>query len=183
MSAAPRTVVIGVGHRDRADDGIGPALATALGERSDEVVTIVREGDLAVLPLLWEGDDHVVIVDALAGAGSLGQLVELDPDDLTAGTGLSTHGLNIADGIELARRLHRLPAGLRVFGVTGQDFGYGPMSSGLRRRVGSLVEELLHELGVAEAQVVPTRASLRRSAHADKSPCCPDPSSDRPGHP
>ena len=109
-------------------------MAEALGERSDQVRTIVREGDLAVLPLLWEGDDDVVIVDALAGVGSLGQLVELDPDDLTAGAGLSTHGLNIADGIELARRLHRLPAQLRVFGVTGQDFGYGPMSSSLRRQ-------------------------------------------------
>jgi hydrogenase maturation protease len=183
MTAARRTVVIGVGHRDRADDGIGPAVADALGQRCDEVVTIVREGDLAVLPLLWDADDDVVIVDALAGAGSLGQLVELDPDDLTAGTGLSTHGLNIADGIELARRLHRLPAQLRVFGVMGQDFGYGPMSSSLRRRVGSLVEELMHELGVAEVQVVAGKDGVRRSADADQSPCSSDPPSDRSGNP
>ena len=71
--------MIGVGHRDRADDGIGPAVVDALSHRSDKVTTVVREGDLAVLPLLWEPDDDVVIVDAsLAMSASVGELHELD---------------------------------------------------------------------------------------------------------
>lgn len=143
-----RTVVIGVGHRDRGDDGIGPALADALGQRADQVVTQVREGDLAVLPLLWEADDDVVIVDALHSSGSAGRLHEIDQDQLASTSCVSTHGLNVADALELARRLNCLPARLRIFGVTGQQFGYGPMSRELRRRVTPLADELMIALGL-----------------------------------
>lgn len=142
-----RTVVIGVGHRDRADDGIGPAVVDALGHRTDAVTTLVREGDLAVLPLCWSSDDDVVIVDALAGCGSVGDLVALDPADLGSSVGLSTHGMNVADAIELARRLDCMPRRLRVFGITGHDFGYGPMSRSLHRAVEPLAEALMAELG------------------------------------
>jgi hydrogenase maturation protease len=100
-----RLVVIGVGHRDRADDGIGPAVVEALGRRFEDVVTLVREGDLAVLPLLWEPDDDVVIIDVIVSAGPIGELSEIDPDHLELSSGMSTHGLNVADAVQLARRL------------------------------------------------------------------------------
>ncbi len=143
-----RRVVIGVGNRDRADDGIGPAVVDALRSRADrDVVTMIREGDLAVLPLLWESDDDVVIVDARLLSGSIGELSEIDPDDLTSSTGLSTHGLDVADAIQLARRLGCLPARLRVFGIGGCDFGYGPMSPQLRQMVDPLAAELMVLVG------------------------------------
>lgn len=144
---AGRVVVIGVGHRDRADDGIGPAVVDALAHRTDEVVTLVREGDLAVLPLLWEPDDDVVIVDAVASRSSFGDLCEIDPAELRSRFGVSTHGLDVADAIELARRLQCMPARLRVFGITACDFGYGSMSRGLHHLVDQLADELLNELG------------------------------------
>jgi hydrogenase maturation protease len=142
-----RTVVIGVGHRDRADDGIGPAVVDALAHRTDQVVTLVREGDLAVLPLLWEVDDDVVIVDAIADRGMVGNLSEIDPSQLRSAAAVSTHGLDVVDAIELARRLHCMPARLRVFGITARDFGYGPMSRELHHLVDRLADELLSELG------------------------------------
>ena len=144
---AGRIVVIGVGHRDRADDGIGPAVVDALAHRTDQVVTLVREGDLAVLPLLWEVGDDVVIVDAIADRGSAGDLSEIDPEQLRSAAVVSTHGLDVVDAIELARRLHCMPARLRVFGITARDFGYGPMSRELHHRVDRLADELLSELG------------------------------------
>ena len=45
-------------------DGVR-AVVDALAHRTAQVVTLVREGDLAVLPLLWEAADDVVIVDAV----------------------------------------------------------------------------------------------------------------------
>lgn len=149
-SAAPlhRLVVIGVGHRDRADDGIGPAVADALGDRFEDVVTIVREGDLAVLPLLWEPDDDVVIVDVVVSSGPVGELREIDPDHLELSIGMSTHGLNVADALQLARRLDRLPARLRVFGIGGREFGYGPISPELFRLLGPLTDELAALVGL-----------------------------------
>lgn len=139
-----RFVVIGVGHRDRADDGIGPAVVDALSHRSDEVTTMIREGDLAVLPLLWDSADDVVIVDAFfAGSEPVGVLREVDVDQLTASSGLSTHGVSVADAIELARRIQRMPKRLRVIGITGRTFEHGAMSRQLHERVDELVDELL----------------------------------------
>jgi len=139
-----RVVVIGVGHRDRADDGIGPAVVDALSHRTDRVTTTTREGDLAVLPLLWETDDDVVIVDAsFAGSDPVGKLHEVDLDQLTSSIGLSTHGVNVSDAIQLAARLGRMPSRLRVIGINGRNFGTGPMSRQLHERVDDLADELI----------------------------------------
>jgi hydrogenase maturation protease len=139
-----RIVVIGVGHRDRADDGIGPAVVDALSHRTHQITAVVREGDLAVLPLLWERDVDVVIVDAsLASSERVGQLHEIAPDQLLSSIGLSTHGLNVADAIQLAARIGRSPARLRVIGIGARDFGHGSMSRQLHDRVDELADELL----------------------------------------
>jgi len=156
---AGRIVVIGVGHRDRADDGIGPAVVDALAHRTAQVVTLVREGDLAVLPLLWEAADDVVIVDAIADRGAVGDLCAIDPDELRSAAAVSTHGIDVVDAIELARRLHCMPARLRVFGITARDFGYGPMSRELHHLVDRLADELLNALG-CHPDVVPANGDL-----------------------
>jgi hydrogenase maturation protease len=148
-----RLVVIGVGHRDRADDGVGPAVVEALGRRFENVVTLVREGDLAVLPLLWEPDDDVVIVDVIVSAGPVGELSEIDPDHLELSSGMSTHGLNVADAVQLARRLDRMPTRLRVFGIGGREFGYGPISPYLQRLLDSLTEELAALVGLSDEAI------------------------------
>ena len=149
-SQSQRTVVIGVGHRDRADDGIGPAVVDALSHRTDRVITVVREGDLAVLPLLWESDDDVVIVDAtLASSEQVGKLHEVDPEELLSSMGLSTHGINVVDAIQLAERIGRAPARLRVIGIGANDFGHGSMSRQLHKRVDELADELFALLDLA----------------------------------
>lgn len=148
-----RLVVIGVGHRDRGDDGIGPAVVEALSHRTTQVTTVIREGDLAVLPLLWEPDDDVVIVDAsFASSGAVGQLNEIGSEQLVSSLGISTHGLNVADALQLAERLGRSPARLRVLGITARDFRYGPMSQELFEQLDELVDELLVVLGLDGSQ-------------------------------
>lgn len=151
---AGRIVVIGVGHRDRADDGIGPAVVDALAHRTAHVVTLVRGGDLAVLPLLWEAADDVVIVDAIADRGAIGELRAIDPEELRSAAAVSTHGIDVVDAIELARRLHCMPARLRVYGITAHDFGYGPMSRELHHLIDRLADELLTAIG-CRPDVVP----------------------------
>ena len=154
-----RVVVIGVGHRDRADDGIGPAVVDALAHRTDEVVTLVREGDLAVLPAVVGArrrrrDRRCGRRPQLRPATSERSI----PPSCGSRVGVSTHGLDVVDAIELARRLQCMPARLRVFGITARDFGYGPMSRELHHRVEPLADELLNELGC--------RARLRRAPAA-----------------
>ena len=146
-SGRGRTLVIGVGHRDRCDDAVGPIVADLIQGMTDEVDTIVREGDLAVLPLLWEADDDVVIVDAVRSSEAPGSVQELDPSDLASGIGWSTHGMNVADAIELADRLDAMPRRLRVFGVAASRFDHGPMSPQMRGALTDVARDVLAAIG------------------------------------
>lgn len=145
-----RRVLIGVGNHDRGDDSIGPLVADAVQSRTDRVVSIDREGDLAVLPLLWEAGDDVLIVDACRSVDAVGTVRLIDPDDLAASSGLSTHGMNVAEAIQLAGRLCRMPNRLRVMGVAGHRFGHEAMSPELRAAFPSVVNAVLTELGLEE---------------------------------
>jgi len=88
-----------------------------------------------------------VIVDAIADRGAVGELCEIDPEELRSAAAVSTHGIDVVDAIELARRLHCMPTRLRVYGITARDFGYGPMSRELHHLVDRLADELLTALG------------------------------------
>lgn len=141
-SAEPsgRIVVIGVGHRDHADDGIGIAVVEALHLRDERIVAIVREGDLAVLPLLWNDDDDVVIIDASRTGAPVGTVHEIDVTHLVDGDGLSTHGFSVKDAVTLADRLGRMPRRLRVVGIEGAEFGPGRLSTELWRQIPDIVD-------------------------------------------
>ncbi len=158
-----RRVLIGVGNHDRGDDSIGPLIADAVQSRTDRVVSIDREGDLAVLPLLWEEGDDVLIVDAYRSSDAVGTVRMIDPDDLAAGGGLSTHGLSVAEAVQLAHRLNRMPNRLRVMGVAGQRFGHEAMSPELRAVFSSVVDAVLAELGLEEVSNDPASPRQRGS--------------------
>jgi hydrogenase maturation protease len=135
-------LVIGVGNRDRGDDGIGPAVVDELRRRRIPLPTIVREGDLADLAVLWRAHPDVLIVDACRTGHPVGTVRRLDPTDAGAGLAWSTHGIGVADAIELARRLGRLPERLRLVGVEGQRFEIGPMSDALAVEMAHVVDEI-----------------------------------------
>src|SRR5690242_3534611 len=117
--ALGRPVVIGVGNPWRRDDGAGPAVAHALGgSATDDPVRLVE---------LWEGASWAVVIDA-AQASPPGAIVHFDAAAGPLPAGLarsSTHAFGLAETIELARTLDRLPARLDVYAVAGADFGPG----------------------------------------------------------
>lgn len=137
-----RPLVIGVGNRDRGDDGIGPAVVDELRRRGAPLATAVREGDLADLAILWRGSAEVLIVDACRTGQPVGTVHRLDPASAAITTPLSTHGVGVAGAIELARRLGRFPERLEVIGVEGTDFDHGPMSAELAAAVPRVADEV-----------------------------------------
>ncbi|MGA8805322.1 MAG: hypothetical protein WB866_11580, partial [Solirubrobacterales bacterium] len=61
----------------------------------------------------------------------------------------STHALGVADAVELARELDRLPARLAVYGIEGENFEAGEgLTPAVEATVDVLVGELCHELRV-----------------------------------
>ena len=56
---------------------------------------------------------------------------------------LSTHGFGVADAIELARSLGRLPERLDVYAIEGADFGHGDeLTPAVAGAVAALAREL-----------------------------------------
>jgi hydrogenase maturation protease len=110
-------VVVGIGQDAAGDDGVGLAVARALAGRGLEVR---QAADASVVLALLEAGRRVVIVDAVVGGGAPGAVVRLDPGALASGPQpLSSHGLGVAEAIELARTLYGEGAarGVAIVGI------------------------------------------------------------------
>ena len=136
------TTIICVGNAMRSDDGAGLAVAERLRARG--VPALVEEP--SNLADAWAGSDEVVVVDSVQSRGAPGTVIRIDaratplPAEWASG---STHELGLADAIELARALDRLPPRLTVLGIQGESFGYGEqLSEPVARAVTQLADEL-----------------------------------------
>jgi len=140
--------VIGVGNEFRRDDGVGPAVVARIRRRAERgrlpagTSLWTCDGDPARLIALWDRAHGVVLVDA-ARAGSSSRpgrvrrfaLADARFPRLRGAT--SSHGLGLADALELALVLDRLPANLIAYAVEIGDVGEGP---GLSAAVNAAVE-------------------------------------------
>ena len=146
-------LVLGVGQRDRGDDAVGPAVAERAMELVPPEVTVVKRVEPAGLIDAWAGAGLVVVTDAVRSGQPPGTVHVLHachgPLPVRTGAG-GTHGLGLAEMIELGRALQRLPAELVIVGVEAQQFGLGePMSP--------QVEACVELAARAVAEVVRTR--------------------------
>lgn len=125
------TLVIGVGQEQRGDDAVGLLVArrVALGA-GPEVSVVEHDGDGMDLVLRFEEAEHVVLVDAvMSGAGCPGEIHRFDASaeslPASAFSSTSTHALGVADAVEMARAMERLPRRLVVYGVESACFDIG----------------------------------------------------------
>jgi hydrogenase maturation protease len=120
--------VICVGNRTRSDDAVGPAIGDQLAACGLDIPVHITGGEPAELLDLWSGLDRVVVVDAvLTGRSAPGTVHVLSAADraVEMASPASTHGLGLAESIELARSLNRLPADVRVVGVEAANLAPG----------------------------------------------------------
>jgi hydrogenase maturation protease len=146
-----RTVVIGVGNRLRGDDGAGVAVAQRLRDRVPPGIEVVScDEEPSRLMDAWEGADSAVLVDTVSSGAPAGTLHRFEAGDeaIPAHTfRSSTHAIGIAETIELARALGRLPRRVRVYGIEAGGFTTGAeLTSAVEAAVVSLVAAVLREL-------------------------------------
>lgn len=117
--------IICCGNRERGDDGAGVLVANRLRDFGIEAET--RTGEALELIGAWSGAKDVVVVDAIMTGAPVGAVLRLEGRQVTGPRSLpgSTHGFGVAEAIELARTLGRLPERLRVYGIEGQQFELG----------------------------------------------------------
>jgi len=115
-------MIIGCGNRQRSDDGAGILVAERLRELGIEADT--HSGEAVDLIEAWKGAHNVILVDAVLTGAPVGTVQAWDGEQLLASVrpNASTHGLGVAEAIELARVLNRLPTRLWVYGIEGRRF-------------------------------------------------------------
>ena len=147
-----RAVVAGLGAEDRGDDAAGLEAARLLSWFAPGGVRVhaLAGGRTTDLLELWEGVPLAVVVDAAVSGAPPGTVHRLDglaaplppsPDRS------STHGLSVADVIELGRALGRLPERLLVLGIEAGDVDPGrgltpPVRAGVQRAVRAVLGEV-----------------------------------------
>lgn len=139
--------IIGYGNLDRGDDGAGIIAAERLRDLGFDSVTCTGDG----LDLLeaWRGHDHVIIIDAVVTGAPPGTLHRWHDCQSLPGSAspASTHGLGLAQAIDLAGTLDLLPARVSLWGIEGQNFAAGTeMSPEVESAIGEVVELVAAEI-------------------------------------
>lgn len=159
MMAEGVRVVIGVGNRLRGDDAVGPIVIDRLQGRLPPGVHLVESlGDPVSLLGWWQSAGIAVVVDAVKTGSKPGTVFQFDGHDRLP-TGFfrgSTHLVGIADAVEMARTLDRLPQTLVLFGVEAESTDHGePFSDSVGKAIDGVVEsivELFQPPGTSDGQ-------------------------------
>jgi hydrogenase maturation protease len=113
---------------------------------------VTRTGEAADLIEAWQGADDVIVVDAVVTGAPVGTAQAWDGRQLlpSVRTTASTHGFGVAEAIELARVLNRLPIRLQVYGIVGGRFEPGAqISPEVQRAVEEVVRSIIVDVSAA----------------------------------
>jgi hydrogenase maturation protease len=144
-------LVIGIGNPDRGDDAAGLEVARRVRESTRPGEVTVRElpGDQLALIDEWAGATRVYVVDAVCSGGMPGTVYQFDATDALTERfqHRGTHTFSLADVIELARALGRLPGQLTGYGIEGASFAIGDsLSAEAAAAVDNVASMLLNDL-------------------------------------
>jgi hydrogenase maturation protease len=114
-------------------------------------VTVAEHGgESAALLSLLEGVEDAVLVDACVSGAAPGTVRRFDVSAAPlpeARFSLSTHGLGLAEAMELARALGQLPPRCIVYAIEGRTFELGaPLSPEVAAAVGAASDRIAAEI-------------------------------------
>jgi hydrogenase maturation protease len=121
--------VVCIGNRLRGDDAAGLEVASLVrGTLPAGVGLTEHEGEPTTLIDAWDGAEAVWVVDAVSSGAEAGSVHRLDAGERPLPRErfrASTHHVSLAETVELARALGRLPARTVVYGIEGGSFAIG----------------------------------------------------------
>ncbi len=121
--------IIGIGNVYRSDDAAGILIARRLkAMRLKNAEVMEHNGEGTTLMDSWKPGGRVVIVDAVSSGAQAGTIHRIDARRQSIPSHLfscSTHNLGLAEAVELARSLDRLPLSLEIIGIEGKCFDPG----------------------------------------------------------
>jgi hydrogenase maturation protease len=111
----------------------------------------INSGDPLSLIDAWSDSDDVILIDTVVSPSKAGSVhVWENPQSLpVTSEAVSSHGLGLAEAIEVARALGRLPRRLRIYGIEGRNFGFGPnLVHEETPGIADATDRILHEISV-----------------------------------
>jgi len=144
-------LIIGIGNELRRDDGVGVEVARQIDELNIAGTRILlHSGEGASLLEHFQEADLILLVDAVKSDSPPGTVFYLD-----AGTSqipgdffnYSTHAFSVAEAVEMARVLNKLPRRLLIYGIEGADFSAGiGLTEAVQLSVDNVVTRIEREL-------------------------------------
>jgi hydrogenase maturation protease len=144
-------LIIGVGNEFRGDDGAGLVVSRRLSALGLQGVMVLEvEGEGTAVMAAWQGANAVILVDAVYSGAEPGTVHRLEAHARPIPGSFfhrSTHAINVADAVELARSLGELPRRIVIYGIEGKSFEAGVgLSPEVERAVEEVVEAVRQEL-------------------------------------
>lgn len=140
--------MIGIGTQ-RGDDAAGLAVADGLRRRALPAGVDVADCARPALDLLdpLSDCDAVVIVDAMQSGDAPGRVRRVPLEIVRARRGHSSHGLGVAEALQLAAALGRCPKRVEIVAIEAGDAREGALSPAVARGVDAAIDEVLALLG------------------------------------
>lgn len=129
-----KILIAGIGNSFRSDDKAGllvcDLVSDALTGTPFKALIDIKQlsGEGAELMDEWQGYDAVYVADASQIFGNPGKVTRIDASTTPLQSDYfhySSHNFSLAEAVELARHLDKLPQKLVVFAIEGQNFGFG----------------------------------------------------------
>lgn len=148
VEAGDPVLIIGVGS-PHGSDSLGWDVVNLLQQDKDfgqrlgiKFICLDRPG--AQLLEVMQSSDRVILIDAVSTDRPLGSLVRLGADEITAGeTIMSTHGIGLAEVIQLGKTLEHLPRQILLLGLeTGGDVNWRYTPDELERLLSAVHTEI-----------------------------------------
>jgi len=146
-------LVIGIGNQYRGDDALGILLARRINSLNLPQVRVIEQaGEGAALIDAWEssGASLVILIDAVYSGAEPGTVYRLDVNNKTIPTSFfnySTHAFSLAEAVELARVLGKLPSRIVIYGIEGSQYAAGvALSAAVDRAIPTVLAKLTREI-------------------------------------
>jgi hydrogenase maturation protease len=130
-------------------------VAELVRERSDVRVRVCEQEPTRLIDA-WEDADVAFVVDAVSSGAPAGTVHRYDaasplPAQLFASA--STHALGVADAVELARTLGRLPERTIVYGIEAERFAAGDdVTPAVIEAAAAVAEAILEEVSACTSR-------------------------------
>ncbi len=154
--------IVGIGNEFRGDDAVGLAVLRGLAKRVPAGArTVELTGDQTYLLELMRSTDAIIMVDAVQSSAPAGTIFRVEvseepvPKDFISFT---THTIDSATAVELARALGSLPGSVLIYGIVGKEFSFTPnMSPEVEEAVEIVRERILSDMDTVLSGVIQGR--------------------------